>query len=84
MPIVGKVSFSNGEEISYTDPQEYLKCIREELEYHATSGFCFDTLTDDPEVRKAVDDMLCNLHGEVNPRELSDYTPTQGITMGGL
>jgi hypothetical protein len=85
-PVVGKVSFANGEEISYTDPDEYIKAVKEELPYHATSGFRYETLTDDPQVRKAVDDILYDLHGEENPQELSDYekTPTQGMTMGGL
>ena len=28
---VGKVSFASGEEITYTNPEEYLKAIREKL-----------------------------------------------------
>lgn len=56
---------------------------KEELPYHATSGFRYETLTDDPEVRKAVDDILHDLYGEENPRPLADYG-SGGMTMGGM
>ena len=84
--LVGRVSFANGEQFEYTDPAEYLRTVREELPYHATSGFRFETLTSDPEVRKAVDDMVCGLYGEENPRRLEEYEeqPEQGMTMGGM
>ena len=85
-PPIGRVSFASGEQIEYTDPDEYLRAIREELPYHATSGFRYETLTSAPEVRKAVDDMLYDLYGEENPRPLEDYQeqPEQGMTMGGM
>ena len=85
-PIVGRVSFANGEQIEYTAPAEYLKLIREELPYHATTGFRFETLTSDPEIRKAADDTLYDLYGEENPRCLADYQEQSntGITMGGM
>ena len=84
--LVGKVSFANGEEISFTDADEYIKAVKEELPYHSTSGFRYYTITDDPKVRKAVDDLLYDLYGEENPRQLDDYdhTPAQGMTMGGM
>ncbi len=75
--IVGRVSFANGELIEYTDAAEYLKAVREELPYQSTSGFRFETLTEDPQVRKAVDDAICNLYGEENPRPLEDYPGSQ-------
>lgn len=46
-PLVGRVSFANGERLEYTDADEYLRCVREELPYHQTSGFHYETLTDD-------------------------------------
>lgn len=84
--IVGQVTFASGERIEYTDPAEYLKAIREELPYHATTGFRFETLTSAPEVRKAADDALYDLYGEENPRLLEDYQerPEQSMTMGGM
>ena len=36
--IVGRISFANGEQFDYTDPQEYIAAIREELPYHSTAG----------------------------------------------
>ena len=84
--VVGRVSFANGEQLEYTDAEKYLQCIREELPDHPVTGFRYETLTSDPEVRKQVDDILCDLFGEENPRQLEDYknTPSQGITMGGI
>ena len=43
-------------------------------------------LTDDPAVRKAVDDIVFDLYGEENPCQLKEYqkTPNQGMTMGGI
>lgn len=84
-PLVGRVSFANGERLEYTDADEYLRCVREELPYRHTSGFRYETLTDDPAVRKAVDDILYDLYGDENPRPLENYenTPRDGMTMGG-
>lgn len=45
---VGRVSFAGGKQIEYAAPVEYLKAIREELPYRATSGFRFETLTSNP------------------------------------
>ena len=83
--LVGRVSFANGDVIEYTDPAEYLKAIREEIPYHATSGFRYETLTDDPQVRKAADDALYDLYGEGNPKELKDYdSPRSAMEMEGM
>ena len=75
---VGRVTFANGERMEFTDPQEYLRTIREELPMKDVTGFRFETLTDDPAVRKAVDDMVYDLYGEENPRPLEDYAPHCG------
>ena len=58
--IVGSVSFASGETFNYTDADEYIDVVKEELPYRSTSGFQFTTLTDDPRVRKAVDDLVYN------------------------
>lgn len=79
--LVGRVTFASGEWWNFTDPEKYLQTVRKELPYHATTGFRYETLTDDPTVRKAVDDMLCDLYGEENPRQIEDYRGT-GMTMG--
>ena len=75
---VGRVTFANGEPMEFTAPQNYLRTIREELPTKDLTGFRFETLTDDPAVRKAVDDMVYDLYGEENPRPLEDYTSRQG------
>lgn len=80
---VGRVSFANGEHMEFTAPQDYLRTIREELPTRDVTGFRFETLTDDPAVRKAVDDMVYDLYGEENPRPLEDYVPRQGPEIGG-
>ena len=80
---VGRVTFANGEHMEFTDPRDYLRTIREELSMKDVTGFRFETLTDDPAVRKAVDDMVYDLYGEENPRPLEDYVSRQGPEMGG-
>ena len=77
--LVGRVTYASGEWQEFTDPQEYLRTIREELPYQSTSGFQCETLTDDPAVRKAVDDILLDFAGEKNPRRACNY----GLTKAG-
>ena len=71
--IVGSVSFINGDAQQFTDAKAYLYCIREELPHEATTGFRFRTITQDPAVRKAVDDIVFDLYGEENPCCEEDY-----------
>lgn len=80
-PLIGRVTFANGEVFEYTDPAEFLKVLQEELPYHSTSGFRYKVLTDDPKIRKAVDDILYNLYGEENPRALEDYQKPPAMSM---
>lgn len=77
--LVGRVTYANGEQQEFTDPQEYLRTIQEELPYRNTTGFRHETLTDDPSVREAVDDILWDFVGEENPRRTN-----REITFGGL
>lgn len=79
--LIGRISFANGEAFEYTDPAEFLKVIQEELSYHSTSGFRYKVLTDDPKIRKAVDDILYDLYGEENPRALEDYQKPPAMSM---
>ena len=77
--LVGRVTYAGGEEKGFTDPQTYLDTIRDELPYRDTTGFRHETLTDDPSVRKAVDDILLDFSGEGNPRRECSY----GLTEAG-
>ena len=85
-PVIGRVSFISGETQEFTDAREYLACIREELPYAATSGFRFRTITRDPAVRKAADDIVFDLYGEENPCTEEDYKLdlSEDIQMGGM
>ena len=78
-PLVGRVTYASGERQEFTDPREYLQTIREELPYRNTTGFRHETLTDDPAVREAVDDILWDFAGEENPRRSG-----RELRMGGL
>ena len=83
---VGSVSFINGDARQFTDSKEYLDCIREELPYRATSGFSFRTVTQDPAIRKAVDDIVFDFYGEENPCREEDYNLalSEEMQMGGM
>lgn len=76
---IGRAAFANGELREYHDPQAYLAAIRQELPYRNVTGFRYETLTDDPQVRKAVDDILLDFAGEENPRRACNY----GLTEAG-
>ena len=39
--LVGRATYINGDVQEFTDAGSYIQCIREELPYHATSGFRF-------------------------------------------
>ena len=84
--LIGSVSFLSGETQQFTDARAYLDCIREELPHEATTGFRFRTITQDPAVRKAVDDIVFDLYGEENPCNEEDYNlaPSEEIQMGGM
>lgn len=45
--------------------------------FRSTTGFRFETLTDDPEVKKAVDDILLDFAGEDNSRRTCNYGLTE-------
>ena len=84
--IVGSVSFINGDARQFTDSKEYLDCIREELPHEATTGFRFRTITQEPAIRKAVDDIVYDLYGEETPRSEEDHNlvRSEEIQMGGM
>ena len=65
---------------------KHFSSVREELPYRLTTGLRYEVVTDDPTVRKAVDDIVFDLYGEENPRQLEEYqkAPDQGMTMGGI
>ena len=78
--LAGRVSYADGTTQAFKDPQKYLQTIREELPFRNTTGFRYETLTADPQVRKEVDDIILDFAGEENPRRACGY----GLTGKGL
>ena len=72
-PIIGRIFYAYYPMEEYTDVDSYLKAICEELPYMATTGMRFKTLTKDPEIRKAVDDIVYDFNGERSPHPLAYY-----------
>ena len=85
-PLVGRVTYVGGDAQDFTDAEAFLKCLREELPYHSTTGFRYEVLTDDPAIRKAADDIVFDLYGEENPHQQEDYEPhpEQNMIFGGM
>lgn len=84
-PLMGRVSYANGDAQEFTDADKFLRCVQEELPYRPTTGFRYEVLTDDPAVRKQVDDMIFDFYGEEAPCRQEDHgpRPEQGMTFGG-
>ena len=74
-PLVGRVSYANGDAQEFTDAEAFLKCVREELPYRPTTGFRYEVLTDDSSVRRQVDDMIFDFYGEEAPCRQEDHEP---------
>ena len=85
-PLVGCVTYANGDTQEFTDAEAFLEYVREELPYRPTTGFRYEVLTDDPAVRKQVDDMIFDFYGEEAPCRQEDHEPRpeQGMTFGGM
>lgn len=76
--IIGTISYYgfNGkvaEVIEYYDAESYLKAIKDELNCNPT-GLKFKTLTTNPEVKKAVDDLTYDIYGMDNPHSSEHYS----------
>lgn len=78
MALVGRVTFVGNDDILYDDADAFLDCIRRELPYFSTSGFRYEVLTDDPAVRKAVNDILFDFFGVEKPCKEENYAQTMG------
>lgn len=85
-PLVGRATYISGEVEEFTDAGAFIRCIKEELPYHATTGFRYEVLTRDPTIRKAADDALFDFYGMENPRQMEDHEPQDelNMTLGGM
>jgi len=75
--VVGKIHFLGlngeiGETVEYTDTESYLNSIDKEINQNP-DGFRYVTITNLPEIRKAVDDIIYSAHGLDNPHEIDWY-----------
>ena len=77
--LIGSVSFLSGETQQFTDAKAYLDCIREELPHEATTGFRFRTITQEPAICKAVDDIVRDFFDVEE-----DLSPSEEMQMGGM
>ena len=85
LPVVGRLTFANGEVVEFTDAKKYLETLKAEFDCVGVTGLTFETLTDDAQTRKAVDDIVCGLFGEENSHPLEDYQASpQMMQMGGM
>ena len=76
--VIGTISYYgfNGEVrevIEYDNAESYLKAIEHELDCNPT-GFRYKTLTTNPEVKKAVDDLTYDIYDMNNPHPLEWYS----------
>lgn len=69
--LIGRIHFTSGEQIEFTDVNQFLETIKEELPYMNTTGFRYEILTDDAAVKKSVSDIVLDFSGE-NESELMD------------
>ncbi len=44
-PLVGRATYISGEVEEFTDADAFIRRIKEELPYHATTGFRYEVLT---------------------------------------
>ena len=70
------VVYDNGMQLSQLFDGKHLPCYH----YRNTTGFRYETLTEDPQIRKAVDDIILDFSGEENPRRACSY----GLTEKGM
>src|SRR5699024_5864946 len=74
---VGRVTYASGEQTDFTDSAAFLQAIREELPYMSTTGFRYKLLTENPDICKAVDDILLHCAGEDNRMQACNHGLTE-------
>ena len=80
--LVGRITYNNGEVQDFTDGAEFLATVKDELDYWPSNGMDLKVLNGDPQLRKAVDDLIYGLTGEENPNPPEYYeSPTEAMEM---
>lgn len=75
--VIGKIAYYGFkgeivETIEYTDKVSYLDAIKKEMFYNP-DGFKYITLSQDPQLRKAADDVVYDVYGVDNPHTIQYY-----------
>lgn len=72
--IIGTITYHDtDEEISFFDKDKYLNNIKEAFNEYGINGWKFNTITNNPQIRKAVADIEYGEYGEYNPHDLAWY-----------
>lgn len=72
--IIGTITYHyTDEEISFFDKDKYLNNIKEAFNEYGINGWKFNTITNNPQIRKAVADIEYGEYGEHNPHNLAWY-----------
>lgn len=75
--IVGTIHYKdNNETINFTNSEKYLRALSDALDTQP-GNIKYQTLTNDPETRKKVDDLVFGLYGMENPHPKEYYTQQQ-------
>ena len=84
-PLVGRVTYANGDTQELPMPKPFSSACGRSFRI-ARPQLRYEVLTDDPSVRKQVDDMIFDFYGEEAPCRQEDHEPRpeQGMTFGGM
>lgn len=75
--VAGMLFYPGGEMACYRDPTQFIRDYAEEMDSRGPNGVSARTITSDPVVRKAVDDLIYGEFGEENPHGLDYYETRQ-------
>jgi len=71
--IIGRATYANGERQIFTDPEEFIKTVQEELPYSAATWVVINA---DGEIPKAINDIYQEFY--------SEWLPCSGYKLSGL
>lgn len=75
--IVGTIHYKdNNETISFTNPENYLRALSDALDTQP-GNIKYETLTNNPETRQKVDNLIYGLYGLENPHPKEYYTQSE-------
>lgn len=61
---IGKIKYGNGDSQVFYGAKDYIQALKEALsQLGVAGGFRLETMTEDPAIRKAIDDLFLNACG---------------------